>query len=355
MINTAQLLARVDLADLVRRHGVELRKQGTELVACCPFHNENTPSFHVAEKKGFVHCFGCGVHYDAIGFLMAMDGYTFVEACRKLGGQDLGEVTRKAVREVRQRVNDKPIELWVPIYPVPDEAPAWAPGVSGRVWNPKREPREPGGTPGGWWTIDPVRADAYRAGDGSLMGYVLRTEIDGKKITPTITWCIGPRGEARWCLQPFPEPRPLYGLDQLAARPEAPVLMPQGEKCAARAAEALPMYVAMTWCGGDKGVRLTDFSPLEGRDLVLWPDADPGGIGGMLGYVDGSGLLHEGAAQLAHRAGVRSIRVVDVEGMPKGWDLADALDDGWTPRQLAAWAKSRVKAVEVQATERPAA
>lgn len=354
MINTEQLLARVDLLDLVKRNGIQLSKQGNEMVACCPFHDERTPSFTVVEKKGFVHCFGCGAHYDAIGFLMALYGYTFVEACQKLGGHDLGEQTRQAVRRVPTRVRDQPIELWVPVYPVPDDAPRWMVGVKERAWNPKRQARTPGASPGGWWTIEPSRADAYVAADGSLMGYVLRTEIEGKKITPTVTWCVGPRGTAQWCVQPFPEPRPLMALDELASRPDAPVLVLEGEKCRAAGASALPMYVSTTWPGGSHGVKHADWSPLAGRDVVLWPDADPGGVGAMLGHVDGSGLIHEGVAQLAHRAGVRSLRVVDVSPQPKGWDIADALADGWTPKQLAGWAKSRVRAVEVQATERMA-
>lgn len=353
MINTQQLLARVDLLELVQRD-VPLKKQGTEWVGCCPFHDERTPSFHVVPGKGFVHCFGCGAHFDAIGYVMAMHGEDFTSACRKLGGQDLGDLVRREVSKAPRRVDDRPIELWVPVYPVPDEAPRWEAGQQGRAWNAKRAPREPGGASGGWWVIDAERADAYRAADGSLMGYVLRTSIEGKKITPTITWCIGPRGEARWCVQPFPEPRPLCGLDDLAAKPNAPVLVVEGEKCRAASAGALPGYASVTWPGGSKGVRFADFTPLAGRDVVLWPDADEGGFGAMLGYVDGSGLLHEGVAQFAHRAGATSLRVVDVSVQPKGWDLADALADGWTPRQLAGWAKGRVRAVEVQATERVA-
>jgi hypothetical protein len=58
--------------------------------------------------------------------------------------------------------------------------------------------------------------------------------------------------------------------------------------------------------------------------------------------------LFDGVAQLAWRAGARSLRIVDPEGQPRGWDIADALQhDGWTPRQLAAWARSRVVEIEI--------
>ena len=348
MINIESLLARVDLVDIVERFGVDLKRQGSdgEYSGLCPFHSERSPSFTVAPDKGFVHCFGCGEHYNAIGFVMRMERCDFVTACHKLGGHDMGIQAKQAVRSAPRRREAPADGVWVPICPVPDDAPRWLPGVKGRVWNIKR---------GRWWEgLAPSRADAYLDPDGALLGYVLRVDMgDDDKITPVVTWCIGPHGQAQWCLQTFPDPRPLFGLDQLAAKPSAPVLIVEGEKCAAIGAGALPMYGVSTWVGGSHGVKHADWSPLEGRDVVLWPDAIDG-IGAMLGYIDGSGLLHEGVAQLAYRAGCASLRVVDVAGMPKGWDIADALADGWTAKQLATWARSRVRMVEVEQSQRVA-
>jgi len=342
MINVESIRARVDLMDLVQRFGVELRRVADEFEGLCPFHNEKTASFRVVPAKGFVHCFGCGAHYDAIGFVMAMERCDFVTACHKLGGHDFSCKARLAVCSAPVRVEGYPDEIWVPILPVPEDAPWWMPGMEGRVWNIKR---------GRWWRLTPSRADVYRAADGSRLGYVLRTEIDGKKVTPTVTWCIGPHGQMRWCLQMFPQPRPLLGLDELANKPVAPVLFVEGEKCQERSRHVLTPYACVTWPGGSKGVRFVDFSAVAGRDIVLWPDADDSGFGAMLGYTDGSGLIHEGVAQCAYRAGARSIRVVDVSVMPKGWDIADALDEGWTPQQIAGWAKTRVRPVQIERTE----
>ncbi len=127
------------------------------------------------------------------------------------------------------------------------------------------------------------------------------------------------------------------------------MLVVEGEKCALAGAGALPPYAVIAWPGGSKGIKRVDWSPLLGRDVVLWPDADDAGRQAMLGYEDYSGRLHEGVAQLAWRAGARSLRLVDPDGQPKGWDIADALQlDGWTPRQLAAWAASRVVDLEVE-------
>jgi DNA primase len=80
------LLARVDIVDLIDSH-VHLKKAGANYAACCPFHNEKTPSFTVSPSKQFYHCFGCGAHGTAIGFLMEYSGLGFVEAVRELASR----------------------------------------------------------------------------------------------------------------------------------------------------------------------------------------------------------------------------------------------------------------------------
>ncbi len=78
-----ELLARVDIVDVVERY-VPLRKAGANYSACCPFHSEKTPSFTVSPSKQFYHCFGCGAHGSAIGFLMQHAGIGFIEAVEDL-------------------------------------------------------------------------------------------------------------------------------------------------------------------------------------------------------------------------------------------------------------------------------
>jgi len=79
----ADLIARADIVEVVGRR-VQLKKAGREYKACCPFHDEKTPSFTVSPGKGFYHCFGCGAHGTAIGFLMEYDHLNFVEAIESL-------------------------------------------------------------------------------------------------------------------------------------------------------------------------------------------------------------------------------------------------------------------------------
>src|SRR5690242_7250793 len=80
------LLSRVDVVDVIERE-VPLKKAGTNYAACCPFHSEKTPSFTVSPTKQFYHCFGCGAHGSAIGFLMDYSGMNFVEAVNDLAAR----------------------------------------------------------------------------------------------------------------------------------------------------------------------------------------------------------------------------------------------------------------------------
>ena len=79
-----ELRARLSLSDVVGRKVSLKRKSGSEFSGLCPFHNEKTPSFTVNDKKGFYHCFGCGEHGDAVGFVMKTEGLSFPESVEKL-------------------------------------------------------------------------------------------------------------------------------------------------------------------------------------------------------------------------------------------------------------------------------
>src|SRR6202049_223085 len=81
-----ELRTRVPLGSLVGRH-VRLIRRGRELAGLCPFHHEKPPSFYVVEDKGFFHCFGCGAHGDAIGYVMRADNLDFIEAIERLAAE----------------------------------------------------------------------------------------------------------------------------------------------------------------------------------------------------------------------------------------------------------------------------
>lgn len=121
------LLARIDIVDVVGRY-VQLKKAGANFLGLCPFHGEKTPSFTVSPSKQFYHCFGCGAHGTAIGFLMEYGGLGYVDAIGELaqsigvtvpqeagsGGQAdrrapaLLELLAQAAKFYRQRLKEAP-------------------------------------------------------------------------------------------------------------------------------------------------------------------------------------------------------------------------------------------------------
>jgi DNA primase len=90
-----ELLGRLDIVEVIERR-VPLKRAGSEFQACCPFHEEKTPSFTVSPKKQFYQCFGCGAHGSAIGFLMQYEGLEFVDTIEELARSIGLEVPREA-------------------------------------------------------------------------------------------------------------------------------------------------------------------------------------------------------------------------------------------------------------------
>jgi hypothetical protein len=154
--------------------------------------------------------------------------------------------------------------------PVPDPLPRWKPRrrLAG-VWTY----RDAAGAP----LFAVVRFDALDADGRPVLG------ANGKptKETPALVCGETAGGKPHWRWSHPPAPRPLYGLDRLAARPGAPVLVVEGEKTADTAALLFPDHVAVTWQGGSGAVDKADRSALAGREVVACekaPNRDPAGI-----------------------------------------------------------------------------
>jgi DNA primase len=103
-----ELLTRTDIVDVIDAR-VALKKAGREYKACCPFHNEKTPSFTVSQVKQFYHCFGCGAHGNAVSFLMDYDHMDFVEAIEELAHMAGLEVPREAGSETAAQPPTQPL------------------------------------------------------------------------------------------------------------------------------------------------------------------------------------------------------------------------------------------------------
>jgi hypothetical protein len=158
----------------------------------------------------------------------------------------------------------------------------------------------------------PSKIWEYRDKDGKLAFYVYRFDHDGKKETRPVAW--SPEKNA-WVWQYPAPPYPLYHLPDLSARPDATVVVTEGEKAADAAARQFPDTVAITSaCGSDQALR-SDWSPLKGSSVIIAPDKDAPGKHYALSVA---------GAALAQSAG--SVKVIDVWAMDdwkSGDDLAD--------------------------------
>jgi hypothetical protein len=115
--------------------------------------------------------------------------------------------------------------------------------------------------------------------DRRVGGYACRFEFvrdDGtpdKEVLP-VTFCDLGNGSRKWRSKGIPEPRPLYRLTDILSRPDAPVLVCEGEKATGAAIQLFPEHVATTPMQGAKSPHKTDWAPLSGRTVVIWPDND---------------------------------------------------------------------------------
>lgn len=197
-----------------------------------------------------------------------------------------------------------------------------------------------------WQQMIPVPADApppngkfygygtvheYRGLKDELLFYVRRREAtatERKQFHPLVYGTLN--GQTGWHSKHPAVPKPLYKLDRLAALPDAPVLLCEGEK-ACDAAATLFQDHACSWCGGAKAARHADTTPLASRDVIIWPDADAEGA----------------AAAMELRKKLPRARVLRVDDLPNGHDAADI-----TPDDPAAWLREHLPPAE-QASEPP--
>ena len=199
----------------------------------------------------------------------------------------------------------KPQGDWRPILPVPRD-------------RPRKLPRHPKhGKPSVFWQ--------YRNATGRLLFLTCRFDLaDGGKLVLPLTYCEVADGRREWRWKSPPAPRPLYGLDKLAVRPDAQALVAEGEKATDAAAKLFPDCVSVTSPGGCKAADKADWTPLKGRKVVVWPDFDK----------DGARYAKD-VARLASLAGAAEVRVVKIPpGFPRRWDLADPPPPLWGVQKI---------------------
>lgn len=330
------------MPDIASKAGVKLNKDGHEWKGCCPFHGENTPSFTIYQKtQGWqYHCFGCGAHGDNLDLVEELYQVGTSEAVQIITGE-----TAHAAPERTQWVEAKDAyDGYQIIRPPKDIEPIRAGKKTPPILNPKRIDPVTGNPKVIIYT--PTEVYPYRATNGALLGYVLRVEFDGRKVTPGVWWTKH-ESYTGWSHGRLPEPRPLYGLDRLTGAPNKQVMLVEGEKCADRANGTLGHLVtAVTWPGGGKSIHKINWKPLAGRSVVCWPDNDEEGRKTFFGWKDDRGQWRKGIIEYLFDVGVKKIKVIEITPADRdeGWDIADAVDkDKLDADALALLIKAQVR------------
>lgn len=182
----------------------------------------------------------------------------------------------------------------------------------------------------------------YRDDAGAELFAVCRwdaTRSRSKVILPLTYGVLN--GVEGWHHKHLKSSRPLYGLNGLAEKRMAVVLVVEGEKAALAAQRHLPEFAVITWPGGSSAVRQAEWSVLSDREVLIWPDADRkfDRNGNELPTEAQPGIkAAEIVAQQLDRAGAASIEIIDPPAdVADGWDLADAEEQGWTDENVRAW------------------
>src|SRR5262249_19008393 len=275
--------------------------QGDEYVVRNPLRNDQHPgSFKINCKTGEWGDFAIGKSGgDLISLVAYLGGISQVDAARELAATVGIPVPKMSRANAEER--DASLVIAVPAHA---PAPPSTPPALGR----------------------PNQSWPYEDAAGGVIGYVLRFDrADDKQFRPLTLWRDSVSGNLEWEWESWPTPRPLYGLKKLAERPSADVVVCEGEKATDAARRLLPDFVVMTSPNGSESADKPDSSPLRGRNVVIWPDADsPGDV------------YAEKVSKCAAEAEAKSIAVVSPpEGIKEGWDAADALEEGWTTADAA--------------------
>jgi hypothetical protein len=297
-------------------------KNGNGWVCHCPAHNDHNPSLSISlgnDGKLLLHCHA---------------GCSFENVLKEIQARNLlPNVTRNSrkltkpssVSDLRSR--DDNISLLQdgnPILPIPKEANTSHISIKGK---------KP--------TLYP-----YRNQEGDILFYIARvnsTQDDGsldKSIFPVCWWMHSDGREAWNFKHPLEENRPLLNLPQIIDHLDKMVIVGEGEKVACAISRLFPHAIATTSCGGSNAAEKTDWSILRGREVILSLDCDQAG--------EAYGLE---VCNLCRQVGAKSVKQIPTElfgqyiikdnqvveqkkKLPKGYDLADAFEEGWTVERI---------------------
>ena len=275
-------------------------------------------SIHVAgSKQGLYSNFESGESGNALKFIQDQLDCDHKQAYKWgaewLGQDRLGILTRTPMGKDQPQLQAK--QDWTPLFPAP-ATPVDLKAEKSLSYMLKGK-------------IEVARY-VYKDADSNVLGCVVRLEDkSGHKITPTLTYCQNDKGEQQWRWQGFGNDRPLYGIDQLKTKPNAPVLIVEGEKTCEAARELFKDHAVVTWSGGSGAVQKSDWSTLKDRSVTIWPDHDQPGLNAATKITT---ILENQGNQECKTVEVKIVNLPST--LPHKWDLADKAPDGLDVQEI---------------------
>ena len=288
--------------------------EGVEYVCKNPNRPDKNPgSFKVNLSTGVWKDFSSGESgADAISLYAFAKNINNFEAAKELSENDL-------------KMNHKPA-------PVKNNRENWK--VIACI-NTDPPPTERWSKPDGKWESRPIeKLHPYKTLEGDLLGYTaLVRKSDGSKDVIPYRWCENKEGKKAWRQRGFKGRRPLYNQESLLLNKYAQILIVEGEKCCDAAEQIFKgdgSVIPISWLGGCKNVKNADWSVIENRKVIIWPDADKPGIKAakeIYNYLKEKNI---------------AIKTLNVDGKEKGWDIADFIEEGATKKDIGEFIKNNL-------------
>jgi hypothetical protein len=277
--------------------------KGSTGTACCPAHNDNTPSLSLkpgSMRSIIVKCHAGCSNDDVIDELRVLGFWSEATLENEQGRSREDAGTENSAKNAQSVIEDQLVT------PIPPNAPPPP------IIHPTR------GTPHKKWS--------YKDDQGDVLFWIYRfqTQKGGKKEILPLTLRQSKSGKLNWEWKAPEAPKSLYGLDRLHRSPEKTVLIVEGEKAADAGQNLFPDYAVISWMGGTGAVDRVEWGALKNREVIIWPDNDQAG--------------KQAAQKVAENvliAGAESTAIVDLPSdLPKGWDVADKLPKNYNTSWL---------------------
>jgi hypothetical protein len=292
-----------------------------------PFRSDMRKGSFVIFPNGKARDFATGERYDVIDIWAKLNGLSLGDALRTLA-------ERLGIARLSNRVST-PATKTTPNIP-PDNFPE--PDESFFV-HPKHG--------------KPSQIYCYRDLQGQIIGYIGRYDTPDQGRTKhfcPFSFTRDAQGRPIWTksAKGWNGVAPIFGLEKLKIHPERRLVIVEGEKTALAAEKLFPDHLIISWQGGASNAGKADWSQLSGHTVdFIWPDADQKRdpkTGQPLGAHDQPGMKATlKIASALSRIGLKPKIVMPPEGVEDGWDLADALDEGWTPEKALAHAMANLR------------